>query len=450
MTKSKLFQYPTEFALTIYQNSRFQIQKKENLQNFFLLVAAFVSGLAAVLYAKLFKIAEGLFHAFTLENREYVFFITPLFFVVAWFVIYRYSPEASGSGIPQVLVANEFDDEGAEKKKIGRFLSLKVIFIKTLSSLICVLGGGAIGREGPTIQISASIFYLFGEKIKKYLPESISHIWIISGAAAGLAAAFNTPLGGIIYAIEELGATHFSRIRTILLAAIITSGLVSLWLSGNYLYLGFPTIAIEGISVIPMALLVGFLSGLAGGFFSTLLFSLSRWRRSLKSPFKLAGIAIFCGLLMAGLIFLDGQASGSGLELLNEYLFHEKSADGFLVLQRFFGTMISYLCGSAGGIFSPSLAIGGSLGSYLAHVFGYADQNIIVLLGMIGFLTGVTKTPFTSFILVVEMTNKHSAIFPMMGAALVAVIASNLIHRHSFYERVKEMYQDELGLEKKV
>ncbi|MBC7457843.1 MAG: chloride channel protein, partial [Bdellovibrionaceae bacterium] len=82
------------------------------------------------------------------------------------------------------------------------------------------------------------------------------------------------------------------------------------------------------------------------------------------------------------------------------------------------------------------------IGSFLAHLVGSADQNLLVLLGMIGFLTGVTKTPFTSFILVVEMTNKHSAIFPMMATALIALIASNLINTHSFYERVKESHME--------
>lgn len=444
IVKSIICAHFINLSRSIYQNLKHQIQQKENIQNALLLVAALVSGIAASLYAKVFKFSENIFVNLTSDKKEIVFITTPLFFLAAWWFIFKFSKESSGSGIPQVLVANEFDDESVNKKQISRFLSFRVIIVKTISSLVCVIGGGAIGREGPTIQISASVFYIFGEKVKKYLPSSRSHIWIISGAAAGLAAAFNTPLGGIIYAIEELGATHFSKIRTILLAAIITSGLVSLWLNGNYLYLGFPTIYIEGISIIPMALLVGIISGLAGSSFSSLLFTLTKLRRRIKAPGKLALISIFCGLAMASLIYFDSRSSGSGLELLNEFLFHGKSADGLLVVSRFLGTMISYLAGSAGGIFSPSLTIGGSLGGYIAHLFGSPDQNILILLGMIGFLTGVTKTPFTSFILVVEMTNKHSAIFPMMVSALVALLASNIIHGHSFYERMKEVYLEEI------
>jgi H+/Cl- antiporter ClcA len=440
----KYFDHILEFLFTILGNLAAELQSKENLQNALLVLAAFVSGLAAVVYAKLFKLSEEVFLELIAGRRGVVFIITPLFFLIAWWIIFKFSKESSGSGIPQVLASNELNDDGADKSHIGRFLSFRVIFFKTISSIVCALGGGAIGREGPTIQISASIFYIFGDRVKKYFPDSKSHFWIISGASSGLAAAFNTPLGGIIYAIEELGAAHFSRIRTILLAAIITSGLVSLWLSGNYLYLGFPTIKIEGISIVPMAFLVGIISGLAGGMFSSLLFALARMRRAIQSTRTLATITFLCGISMASLIYMNTNSSGSGLDLLNDYLFHTKATDGFLVFSRFFGTIISYLSGSAGGIFSPALTIGGCIGGYIAKLFGSGNQNILILLGMIGFLTGVTKTPFTSFILVVEMTNKHSAIFPMMIAALIALLASNLVNKHSFYERLKEVYQHEI------
>ncbi len=447
MIKLKLSRHLSDLFYPVYCNLKGQVQHKENLQNAVLLLAALISGLAAVLYAQLFKYCEGLFRTTMDTKREYVFALTPIFFLVAWWIVYKFSKESSGSGIPQVLASNEFDDNGIHKRQIKRFLSFRVLVVKTISSVICVIGGGAIGREGPTIQISASIFYIFGQKVKKYLPESRSHLWIISGASAGLAAAFNTPLGGIIYAIEELGAAHFNRIRTILLAAIIISGLIALWLSGNYLYLGFPKIGTEGISILPMAAFVGIIAGLAGGLFSSILFTLAKKRSRIKAPRKLAFIAVLCGFLMAAMIYWDPRASGSGLENLNEFLFHGKHADAELVLFRFFGTMISYLSGAAGGIFSPSLTIGGSLGGYIAQLFGSPDQNILILLGMIGFLTGVTKTPFTSFILVVEMTNKHSAIFPMMVTALLALIFSNTIHKQSFYERMKDLYLEKIKMD---
>ncbi len=321
---------------------------------------------------------------------------------------------------------------------------MKIIIYKTISSVICVIGGGAIGREGPTIHISASIFYIFGRQIKKYIPESKSHFWIISGASAGLAAAFNTPLGGIIYAIEEMGSAHFSKIRTSLLTAVITSGLVSLWLNGNYLYLGFPSIIFKGVSIILIAILAGIISGLLGGLFSNILFNLAKIRKNIKSTIKLAAITLSCGIIMAFLIYQNEKSAGAGIVLLNDLLFNGKSPDLFIVTSRFLGTIVSYMSGTAGGIFAPSLAIGGSIGGYLAVLVGFDDHNILVLLGMIGFLTGVTRTPFTSFILVFEMTNHHSSIFPMMITALVAQFTTNLISHKSFYERMKELYHQEI------
>ena len=125
---------------------------------------------------------------------------------------------------------------------------------------------------------------------------------------------------------------------------------------------------------------------------------------------------------------------------MTDFLFKHETADLALIAIRFAGTMAAYLSGCAGGIFSPSLAIGATIGSYLSTFVGSDHANLMVLLGMIGFLTGVTRTPFTSFILVLEMTDRHAAVFSMMLAALTAQSASLLIEPHSFYENMKHKY----------
>jgi H+/Cl- antiporter ClcA len=134
------------------------------------------------------------------------------------------------------------------------------------------------------------------------------------------------------------------------------------------------------------------------------------------------------------------RVAGPGIEVMSGFLFKNDHADLMLVFVRIFGTMVSYLSGAAGGIFSPSLAIGGTIGSYLTEFFGADHHHLMVLLGMIGFLTGVTRTPFTSFILVLEMTDRHLAVFPMMLAAVAAQWAGSLIEDRSFYENVKLNY----------
>lgn len=423
------------------------LRRKENIQNAAIILCAILSGAIAVAYAKLFKFVEEIFFSIYEHNPMLIFLVTPLLFLIAWANVYLYAPEASGSGIPQVLVANEINDEGQEKGGVRRFLSLKVIIIKVISSLACVLGGGAIGREGPTLQLSASLFYFVGEKLKKLLPAFQSQLWIISGASAGLAAAFNTPLGGIIFAIEELGSKHFHKIRTTLLAAIIISGMMAQWLMGNYLFLGYPKVlSYSGFSMVPEAIVVGALTGLAGGFFSVMLFKLSSLRIKVKSALRLGFITIVIGFMVALLIQYDPRAAGSGVSLISDFLFKGATSDLSLVAVRFSSTLLAYLSGAAGGIFSPSLAIGATMGSVISQSMHHVDSNLFVLLGMIGFLTGVTQTPFTAFILVLEMTDRHSAIFPMMITAFTAQVFVKLISSESFYEKVKLRYMNQFNI----
>ncbi|MCB0411325.1 MAG: chloride channel protein [Bdellovibrionales bacterium] len=273
--------------------------------------------------------------------------------------------------------------------------------IKFLSSLFCLAGGGAIGREGPTLQISAVIFHYFGQKVRRFYPNSSEQTWVIAGAAAGLASAFNTPLGGIVYAIEELGMAYFHRIRTALLTAVIISGIVSQSILGSYLFLGYPRLAPLGWSSWPLILLTGFLSGLCGVLFSRgLLYCIDVKKKKLTTTKQLALFAVCCGLGASVLLYFNSAAMGPGTSLISRILFEGESASFFLVVSRILATGLAYLSGAAGGIFAPSLTIGASIGSKLAFLFGSQSVNMLAMIGMIGFLTGVTQAPFTSFILV--------------------------------------------------
>jgi len=420
---------------------RKSIREPLNIQNAGLWIAAIVAGFTSVGYALLFREADRLFHSFlSSAHSRWSFALTPMLFLLAWYLVKRFAPEAAGSGIPQIMAANEMDYRGPARTKIDRLLSLQTAAIKVVSSLLCVLGGGAIGREGPTLQISTSLFHFFGTKVRKYVPESSEQTWVVAGAAAGLASAFNTPLGGIVYAIEELGVSHFHRVRTALIGAVIVSGLVAQLFLGSYLYLGFPQLEPIGFTFLPMAIMVGLATGLAGGLFGKILFFLLEWRQRIQSLKTLALVTLACGLIMASFFVLTHHAAGTGIETITGFLFRGEFADGLLIFVRFFGTMVSYLSGAAGGIFSPSLAIGASIGSWITETFETHHPNLMVLLGMIGFLTGVTRTPFTAFILVLEMTDRHVAIFPMMIVALTAQWAARLMDNHSFYEHVKEKW----------
>lgn len=402
--------------------------------------SAIVAGLASVLFARLFRLAEMGFHKALEFHPLAPFLISPPLFLLAWYLVNRFAPEAGGSGIPQVMAANEMQYNKTNRATIHRLLSLKTAAIKVLSAFCCVLGGGAVGREGPTLQISASIFHFFGNQTKRFTSGINEQTWVVAGAAAGLASAFNTPLGGIVYAIEELGLVHFHKIRTALLSSVIVSGLVAQWLLGSYLYLGLPKLVEMKFSYYPVVVLSGLLTGLLGALFGKILFALVKRRNRLQGKTRLAFVAIFCGLLMAIMTCFDQRTSGSGIDLTTDYLFTSERADVPLLIMRYFGTIITYMSGAAGGIFSPSLTIGATIGSFLSTFVGGDMPNIMVLLGMIGFLTGVTRTPFTSFILVLEMTDRYSVVFPMMLVALTAQWIAYYVDPKSFYEHMKSTF----------
>jgi H+/Cl- antiporter ClcA len=410
-------------------------------------IAAFITGIAAVGYAAMVRFAESFSRHIFSDHPYMLLLFSPLCFIVSWWLVYRIAPEAKGSGIPQVMAAiSSFDvvtpANPVENPRLEKLLGLKTAVVKVLSSLFCILGGGAVGREGPTIQIAASIFHFINRKTDRYLHKTNLQFGLIAGGGAGIAAAFNTPLGGLVYAIEELATLHFSKFKTSLISGVIVAGLVSQWLLGSYLYLGYPPISPITAETVLLSSLVGAVTGGFGALFGILLFNLGDRVKRFKKMKELVVVAGLCGLAVALMaILLDGRAIGTGREVVIQLLFKDGAGSDFkLALVRFFSPVASYLSGGAGGIFAPSLAAGGAIGSLLADLFSHSHETIFILVGMIGFLTGVTHAPFTSFVLVLEMTDRHTAILPMMLASLFASSVAKLMQEHSFYERIKVSY----------
>ncbi|SRR5579871_709930 len=409
-----------------------------HLQAFAFWITAFLAGLVCVTYAGLFKGAETLYRQWDAAHHPLIWIWTPFCLLGSWALVAFLAPEASGSGIPQVLAANDLKDE-KNRPWVDRLLSLKGVAVKIAGSLLAGLGGAVLGREGPTIHISASIFRAVSRLFRKSRIPTDESAWIVAGAAAGLAAAFNTPLGGIVFAIEEM-SVHFKRFRTALISSIIIAGLVSQWILGSYLYLGHPQINEVPFSIFWPALLVGAVAGLFGAFYGQCLKGIVLWRGRLKTKTQLAFLAFGCGLLLAGFAFLDSRASGSGLEMMNNLLFKDEKAGWDLPFLRVAGSLAFYASGGAGGIFAPSLAAGACTGSLLDSLLNTGSPHLLILLGMAGFLTGVTRTPFTAFVLVVEMTDHHVAIFPIMLAALAAELVARPVSRESFYEWARKRF----------
>ena len=410
-------------------------------------LGAFITGGIAIIYAALFAVAEsGTLYVY--QHASWLFFIiTPLCFFLALWVITRFATYARGSGIPQVSAAIELSNP-IHNHKVNKLLNLKVIVVKVISSLVFVFGGGVIGREGPTIQISAAIYKKINDYLPKWYPKISKRNMIVTGAAAGLASAFNTPLGGIVFAIEELTKIHFSYFKSALLTGVIIAGLTALHFLGPYLYLGYPVLNDVPAWLVLIIIPVAVITGLCGSGMGKIILFIFKKKEVFKKNYQKYLYAAVCGLIIAALaIFIDHRTFGSGREIMLTTLFNnDKHLEWYIPILRVVGPIVSFSTGAAGGIFAPSLSAGASIGAVVAGWFNLTGPatNLIILCGMAGFLTGITRSPFTCSILVLEMTNSHNIIFYLMLTALSANLISNLVTRHSFYDQLKVKYIHEL------
>lgn len=400
-----------------------------------------VTALACSVYAKLFHFTETLSLSLFKDQPILLIIAAPIGMVLSYFIVKQFAPGSSGSGIPQVLACIE----QYSPKFAKMFLGKSVIIVKFISSLIGVFVGAAIGREGPSLQISAAIAHQAHKLTEKLgLRIKIEQL-LVAGAASGLAAAFNTPIGGIVYAIEELSKEHIRTFRDVLLLSVVISGLTAQLLNGNYLYLGYPVILKSYPAVVLAAVaLCGLVSGILGGLFSEILLALSKWRAT-KTIQNQVMIVIACGLIIGFMFYFFGERNlYSGKDSINYVLYTQGDVPWIEVVSRFFMPIVSSMTGIAGGIFAPSLSAGAVVGEVFANYFDPTARTILALSGMVGFLSGVTHTPITSFVLVLEMTDRHAAVFPMMLAALMSSIGAHLISNKSFYEesleRIKEQH----------
>lgn len=409
--------------------------------------ASLITGVVAVIYTKIFGYAEHLLQDALKWHAWSVFLLAPVCFLASWLIVKSFAPYARGSGIPQVMAALELSPSRGEAQ-ISLLLSFRVLVVKIISSFFMVLGGGAVGREGPTIQIAGSVFRMVSRWVPATWPKLSEKSAILTGAAAGLAAAFNTPLGGIVFAIEELARIHVNFFKTALFTAVIIAGLTAQAFLGPYLYLGYPDVkGLDGLVFLGVGA-CAIIAGALGSAMCRIIMRIIKWKRSFNTTnnvFYIIGTALIIATVA---FFANGEVLGSGKELMNRVLFSsDKYVAWHTVVLRIAGPALSFNVGGAGGIFAPALTAGASVGACLSGLFGIigANANILILSGMVGFLTGVTRSPFTSAILVLEMTDRHSVIFHLMLAAMVSNVAAMIIDKHSLYEQLKKGYLEELA-----
>ncbi|CAN5412285.1 hypothetical protein BH10BDE1_BH10BDE1_27520 [soil metagenome] len=398
-------------------------------------IAAAMTALISILYARVYLWSEQQTSQWSVVHPALGFLIIPLAFLGSSLLCRYLAPYASGSGIPQVIAALDAAKDPTSPL-ISKLVGVRVIAVKFVSSCVCVMGGGAIGREGPTLQIAAGIFRFVEKRwaaIGTLNPQSM----IMAGGAAGLASAFNTPLGGIIFAIEELAKVHISHVRTTVFHAVIIAGILSQAVLGNYLYLGRVTLESgDAVTKIYLVLVMGVI-GVIGALFGLFVVKAMDFRSLLSSNLKTA-MTVACGLVVATMFYFGGQDSlGSGREIVIRLLSHPNDAiPAHLGFMRVLANYFAYIGGTAGGVFAPALASGAAFGGWASQFFAGASVQVWILAGMVAFLTGVTRSPFTSMILVIEMTDSHGVILDLMLAAVMAQGAARFVDPLSFYEQL--------------
>ena len=443
----KLIRYSRVRLKHIFDNIENQRLKRSMLQAVPFWIASFLTGVAAVMYAKIFEWAEHLLQLMLKWNALSIFAAAPAAFVLSWWLVQKYAPYAKGSGIPQVMAAVDLATPG-QRHKLRFLLSFKIVLIKVLSSTVLVIGGGAVGREGPTIQIAGSVFRFVNQSLPNWWPRISIRNMIMTGAAAGLAAAFNTPMGGIVFAVEELAKIHLKYFKTALFTAVIIAGLTAQWLAGSYLYLGYPKTAGVTVSIIFPVIAVSVVCGPLSSNLSVVMLRINRWKRKLKTPTQNIIFLIISAWIIAALAyFVNWEVLGSGKGIMDRVLFSDNKSEAcYVPLLRMIGPALSFTSGGAGGIFAPALSAGASFGAFFSGIMDLQsnETNVVILAGMVAFLTGITRAPFTSAILVLEMTDRHSLIFYLMLAGMVSSLISLLVSRKSLYDSLKIAYLQEL------
>ncbi|MDP1632060.1 MAG: chloride channel protein [Caulobacter sp.] len=400
---------------------------------------AILGGLAAAFFARLCDAAMELHSHLNEVARWPSLLLLPIGFASAAWLTRRFSPEAAGSGIPQVIAA-------AEKRWGGRWggqrVTLRTAAWKVVLSAWMLLCGASIGREGPTVQVVAGIMRtltrgLTGGPGRRAI--------IIAGGAAGVSAAFNTPIAGIVFALEELAKSFERRTHTTVILVVVVAGLTSYAVQGDYAYFGVRRVGAALGTAWIAAPVIGLVAGLFGGLFSRLLTMIigqgdhpvARWRRSRPVVF-----AAGCGLVAAAAAVASGGLTfGAGYDEAKSLLTENSTSGLSLAVWKFISTLAAACSGAPGGIFAPSLAIGAGIGS----VFGqsglpFASRDSVVL-GMGGYLSGVVHAPLTSAVILMEMTRDPGLVGPLLLAALSARWASGWVMPKPLYHVLADSWR---------
>lgn len=354
---------------------------------------------------------------------------------VGW-MTQKFAPEAGGSGIPHlkgVLIH-------VRKLTWGFLLPVKFI-----GGILGIGAGLSLGREGPTVQMGAAIAQALAGPLRtpaSDLPQLLS-----AGAGAGLAAAFNAPLAGLVFVIEELHRELSSRTAAGALVAAVCATVVTQWLAGNT-----PSFSVRGLHelpllALPLAAIVGALGGAGGVLLNTMLLrgQAAAIKQKKVPRWVQPGIAgVIVGLVAWWMPGAVGGGQGVAERVLGGTMGMSLGMLSMLIIAKLVLTSISYASGAPGGIFAPMLLLGALLGEAFALVAAKIDPDlaahnqVLAVLGMAAFFVGSVRAPLTGIVLISEMTDGFQLLFPICIASLVGFLTAEWLKGEPIYEALLE------------
>lgn len=346
----------------------------------------------------------------------------------------RFAPEAAGSGIPHLKAVTH----GLRSMHWQRLLP-----VKFFGGVIGIGAGLALGREGPTIQMGGAIGQMAGGWFTTTPRER--RTLIAAGAGAGLAGAFNAPLAGLVFVLEEIQRDFAPAMFVTTLIAAVTADVVTRLLNGQLPVYHVDVHPIPPLQALPVSLVLGAAAGLLGILFNrSLVATLDLFGRLPRRPLWLGGALVGAAIGAVGIVWPQGL--GGGRELVEEALSGRVAlpalARAFAL--RFVLTMGSYGCGAPGGIFAPLLVLGSEIGlavgllaqRVLPAAFDHPETFAVV--GMAAYFTAIVRAPLTGIVLMVELTGDYSLVLPLLVASLTAYGLADYLKDEPIYEKLLE------------
>ncbi len=417
-----------------------RIDLREHEGKILLLLALVISAVVGLIVVAFVALTERMGKVLLTAGAMQRVFSPLIGSLVGGWLLFKFFPDARGSGIPQTRAALVL------QKGV---ISLRTVFGKFICSSVSLGSGVALGREGPTVQIGAGVASVAGRSLG--LSEEQVRSLIPVGTAAALAAAFNTPLAAVLFTLEEILADLHARVVGSVVIGAATSWIVLRLILGDEPLFHVPAYQL----VHPLEFLIYALLGLLGGLVSTAFVKLLLWQRTmfLKTKPRWQPYAPAVGGLTVGLLaLLAPGVLGVGYNLVSDALNGQVALRMMLLLLalKLVATATSYSSGNAGGIFGPSLFIGAMLGGAVGQVAHTlvpdhtGNAGAYALVGMGAAFAGIIRTPMTSVIMIFEVTRDYTIIVPLMIANLCSYLLAQKLQKQPIYEALS--HQDGISM----